>query len=83
MIENSLIELSSDQEAEIVSINGGWIMQARLKELGLVVGQTIKKISQLGLRGPIIALVNGAQVAVGAGMASRIAVKVKSNARGE
>jgi ferrous iron transport protein A len=80
MVEKSLSDLPADLEAEIVAIDGGWIMQARLKELGLVVGQTIKKNSQLGLRGPIIALVNGAQVAVGAGMASRIAVKVKSNA---
>ena len=75
-----LTELSSDQEAEIVTIDGGWIMQARLKELGIVAGRKVKKISRVGARGPVIILVNRAQVAVGAGMASRIAVKVKSNA---
>ena len=80
MIEKFLNELTSDQEAEIVAINGGWIMQARLKELGIVAGQRIKKISRVGTRGPVIVLVNRAQVAVGAGMASRIAVKVKSDA---
>ena len=80
MIEKLLNELTSDQEAEIVKINGGWTMQARLKELGIVVGQRIKKISCIGTRGPVVVLVNRAQVAVGAGMASRIAVKVKSDA---
>ena len=80
MTEKLLTELSSDQEAEIVTIDGGWIMQARLKELGIVAGRKVKKISRIGARGPVIILVNRAQVAVGAGMASRIAVKVKSNA---
>ena len=80
MTEKLLTELSSDQEAEIVTIDGGWIMQARLKELGIVEGRKVKKISRIGVRGPVIILVNRAQVAVGAGMASRIAVKVKSNA---
>ena len=80
MIVKPLLELSSDQEAEIVAINGGWVMQARLKELGIVAGQRIKKISRVGAGGPVIVLVNRAQIAVGAGMASRIAVKVNSNA---
>ncbi len=80
MTEKLLTELSSDQEAEIVTIDGGWIMQARLKELGIVAGRKVKKISRVGVMGPVIILVNRAQVAVGAGMASRIAVKVKSNA---
>jgi len=80
MTEKLLTELSSDQEAEIVTIDGGWIMQARLKELGIVAGRKVKKISRVGAMGPVIILVNRAQVAVGAGMASRIAVKVKSNA---
>jgi ferrous iron transport protein A len=73
-----LTELCSDKEAEIVSIHGGWIMQARLKELGIAKGQKIRKISRIGLRGPVIVIVNRAQVAIGAGMASRILVKVKS-----
>ena len=80
MTEKLLTELSSDQEAEIVTIDGGWIMQARLKELGIVAGRKVKKISRVGAMGPVIILVDRAQVAVGAGMASRIAVKVKSNA---
>ncbi len=78
MDTKTLTALSCDKEAEIVSIQGGWIMQARLKELGIAKGQKIKKVSCIGLRGPVIVLVNRAQVAIGAGMASRIRVKAKS-----
>jgi ferrous iron transport protein A len=77
MSEKLLTELSQNESAKIVSINGGWIMQARLKDMGVVKGNTIKKISRVGLGGPVIVLVNRAQVAIGAGMASRILVKVK------
>ena len=53
-------------------------IEHRLKELGIAKGQKIKKVSRIGLAGPLIVLVNRAQVAIGAGMASRIRVKVKS-----
>ena len=75
MDDKWLTELSSDEEAEIISIHGGWIMQVRLKELGIVEGRNLKKISHVGLGGPVIILVNRAQVAIGAGMASRVVVK--------
>jgi len=78
MSEKLLTELSQNESAEIVSVHGGWIMQARLRDMGLVKGKIIKKISRVGLRGPVIVLVNRAQVAIGAGMASRILVKEKS-----
>lgn len=78
MIEKLLTEISLDQEAEIAKISGGWVMLTRLKELGIFEGQKVKKISHVGIRGPVIVLVNRAQVAIGAGMASRILVKVKS-----
>ena len=80
MAEKSLTEINAGKEVEISHINGGWIMQARLKEMGIAVGQRIKKISRVGVRGPVIILVDRAQVAVGAGMACRILVKVKPHA---
>jgi hypothetical protein len=43
MLKTLLTELCPNQEAEIAVINGGWIMQTRLKELGIYVGQKIKK----------------------------------------
>ena len=78
MIDILLTELSPKQEAEIAVINGGWIMRTRLKELGIFVGRKIKKISRVGVKGPVIILVDRAQVAIGAGMACRIRVKTKS-----
>ena len=75
MIEKRLTELDPNEEAEVVNINGGWVMKTRLKDLGILEGQRIKRISRVGLGGPVIILVNRAQVAIGAGMASRIMVK--------
>jgi len=75
MIEKLLTDLAPDEEAEISNINGGWMMKTRLKDLGIIEGQRIKKISRLSLGGPVIILVNRAQVAIGAGIASRIIVK--------
>ena len=80
MVEKSLTDVAPEEEVEISHINGGWIMQARLKEMGIAVGRRINKISRIGVSGPVIILVDRAQVAVGAGMASRIVVKVKANA---
>ena len=78
MVEKSLTDVDPEEEVEISHINGGWIMQARLKEMGIAVGRRIKKISRIGVKGPVIILANRAQVAVGAGMASRIMVKIRS-----
>jgi ferrous iron transport protein A len=75
MIEKRLPELALNEEAEVAHINGGWMMKTRLKDLGVGEGQTIKRISRIGLGGPVIILVNRAQVAIGSGMASRIMVK--------
>ncbi len=47
MIDILLTELSPKQEAEIAVINGGWIMQTRLKELGIFAGRKIKKFHAL------------------------------------
>jgi Fe2+ transport system protein FeoA len=46
-----LTELSCNKEAEIIATHGGWIMQARLKELGIAQGQIVKKIHVPDKRG--------------------------------
>ncbi len=74
MNEKLLSDLSVNEEAEIVEIRGGRGMQARLRALGLAEGQRVKKLSRVGLGGPIIILINRAQVAIGRGMARHIIV---------
>lgn len=75
MTEKLLSDLSINEEAEIVEIRGGRGMQARLRALGLAEGQRVKKLSRVGLGGPVVILVNRAQVAIGRGMARRIIVR--------
>lgn len=69
-----LTELARGEEGIIVAIQGGRGMQERLHRLGLHEGQRVRKLSALALGGPVVVLVNRAQVAVGLGIARRIVV---------
>ena len=71
----SLIDLPMGEEAEIVRLRGGRNFQTRLRSLGLVEGQQVKKFSRAGLGGPVIVVLNRTQVAVGQGMAYHIIVR--------
>ena len=46
--------------------------------MGLAEGQTVRNLSRIGWGGPIVLLVNRAQVAVGRGMARKIVVRVEA-----
>jgi len=75
MTEKLLTDLKVGEEAEIIAIRGGHGMRGRLRALGLSEGQRVKKLSHVGLGGPVVILVNRAQVAIGRGMARRIIVR--------
>jgi ferrous iron transport protein A len=81
-MEKYLTDLAQGEEGIIVAIQGGWGLQQRLRRLGLAEGQVIRKLSDLALGGPVIVLVNRAQVAIGRGMARRILVRVGAAAGG-
>jgi ferrous iron transport protein A len=74
-MEKHLTDLAKGEEGAIVAIQGGWGLQRRLRLLGLAEGQRIRKLSELALGGPVVVLVNRAQVAIGRGMARRILVR--------
>lgn len=71
-----LTELETGETAVIVSLGGGHGIRHRLGSLGILEGQRIRKISKIGKAGPVVLLVNRAQVAVGHGMAEKILVQV-------
>ena len=71
----TLTDLATGQTAVIVNLGGGHGAQHRLRALGLLEGQRIRKISRIGKIGPVVVLVDRAQVAVGHGMAKRILVQ--------
>jgi len=71
----ALTELGQGEEGIVVSLHGGRGAQERLRALGIVEGQKLRKLSSLALGGPVIVLVNRAQVALGRGMARKITVR--------
>ena len=75
-MERYLTDLAKGEEGIIVAIQAGWGLQRRLRLLGLAEGQVIRKLSDLALGGPVVVLVNRAQVAIGRGMARRILVRL-------
>ena len=72
----ALTDLRIHEEGRIATLQGGWKQQAHLRAMGLVEGQLVRKLSVLAWGGPVIVLVNRAQIAIGRGMARRIIVKV-------
>ena len=78
-MEKLLTELEQGVEGKIISVYGGRGLQRRLRALGFLEGQTVRKLSALALGGPVIVLVNRAQIAIGRGIAKRILVSTYGN----
>jgi ferrous iron transport protein A len=81
-MQKYLTELAKGEQGTIVALHAGWGAQQRLRLLGLVEGQVIRKLSELALGGPVVVLVNRAQVAIGRGKARRILVRLGAVAGG-
>jgi ferrous iron transport protein A len=76
MRDKLLTELKKGETAEIIAVDGGLALQQRLSSLGIVQGKTVKKLSTIRMGGPIVLLIDRAQVAIGKGMAQKIVVKI-------
>jgi len=74
-MEKLLTELNPGEGGTVVAVQGGRGLQARLRSLGLVEGQTIRKLSALAWGGPVVVEIKRTQVAIGRGMARRILVR--------
>jgi ferrous iron transport protein A len=74
-MEQSLADLRQGEEAVILAIRGGRGLQARLRSMGLVEGERIRKLSALVWGGPVVVLAKRTQVAIGRGMARKILVQ--------
>jgi ferrous iron transport protein A len=77
-MEKPLTELKLGEEGTIVAVQGGRGMQVRLRNMGLVEGQVIRKVSALAWGGPVVVVVKRTQVAIGRGMARRILVRCRN-----
>ena len=78
-MEKRLSDLGPQEQGKIIALRGGRGLQARLRALGLAEGQVVRKLSALGWGGPVIVVVNRAQIAIGRGMAHRIVVITEDN----
>ena len=72
----SLACMKPGQIGILVEIRGGYGMIRRLEALGLRLCKRIRKVSSMLMRGPVVVEVDGFQIAVGYGMASRIIVEI-------
>jgi ferrous iron transport protein A len=77
-MQRCLTEMARGEEGMIVAVEGGWGFRQRLARLGLSEGQVIRKLSEVALGGPVVVLVERAQVAIGRGMARRIVVRLSA-----
>ncbi|MBW6487204.1 MAG: fused ferrous iron transport protein A/B [Syntrophobacterales bacterium] len=73
----TLLSLRENETAQIIEIQGGALLETKLKAMGLYKGRNIVKRSPADSNGPSIVEVMGTSLALGQGMASQIIVKIK------
>jgi ferrous iron transport protein A len=71
----TLADMRNGQSGTISAIHGGHGVSDRLAALGILPGKRIVKISGMILRGPVTVAVDRTQVAIGFGMARKVAVE--------
>jgi ferrous iron transport protein A len=75
-----LTDLPAYMDGTVVALDGGYGMQARLRSLGVVEGKRLRKLSDIGRRGPVVVLIERTQVAIGFGIARRVMVRADASA---
>jgi len=71
----TLNELSQGEMGKIVYLNGGLGFQSQLKTRGIRPGKNVRIVSK-HFRGPIVIRIEGRQISIGRGMASKIVVEL-------
>jgi ferrous iron transport protein A len=71
----TLDDLATGKDARVVTLEGERDFVRRLNALGIHEGIRLRKLTDIGLGGPIVALVDRAQVAIGRNMAKQILVE--------
>ncbi len=72
----SVVKMKIGQAGKVVEIHGGAGMSSRLENLGIRVGEEVKKLNQQAMRGPVVVAIGKSQVAIGFGMATKILVEI-------
>ncbi len=75
----TLNQLGTGQSGAVVQILGGRGLSARLEAIGIRPGKKVTKVSSMLFKGPVTLRLNGAQIAVGFGMANKVMVEVEAD----
>lgn len=70
----TLSDLQASQTGRIVSIDGGRRARQQLRELGLFPGDTVRVLRRAALGGPLLVECRGVQIALGRGIANKVAI---------
>jgi ferrous iron transport protein A len=70
-----LIDASFGKTVRIAAFEGGRRLEAKLRQIGLMPGDTITVVRAAPLGGPLLLDVQGRLVAIGRGVASRVVVE--------
>lgn len=71
----TLIQAQSGQTVRIASFTGGAGLEHKLRQLGLVPGDTARVLRFAPLGGPILIEVDGRSIALGRGVAAKVIVE--------
>ena len=70
-----LTNLTFNQKAKIIKLDGGVEFQRKLRVMGIREGQIIRIVTKQPLRGPLTVAIGGCQMTLGRGMALKILVE--------
>ncbi len=74
--ETTVARMKDRQHGIVVRIEGGHGLTDRLNAMGIRPGKKITRIGAMMMRGPVTIKVDGTQVAMGFGMASKVVVEL-------
>jgi len=78
----SLVEMEVGRECVVWQFAGGFGFTRRIQAMGIRLGTKLVKVSGSRFGGPVIVRAGNVQLALGHGMASKIAVQFETNAEG-
>lgn len=70
----TLLDLKVGETAVVMKMSGGFRMQVQLKNLGFHEGVAVTLVRKSAIGGPLMVTINGSNVAIGRGIASRILI---------
>ena len=70
----TLLDMRVGESAVVIKMSGGFHMQVQLKNLGFHEGVTVTLVKKSVIGGPLMVAVNGSNVAIGRGIASKILI---------